>query len=220
MMLWQIWRDRNGVVWRDQFPVPARSVEAAAAAWSDWKLARKLVVPSCSPAAPVARCSGWHSLPAGHIKCNVDAAFFDEENKTGLGLVIRDYEGAFVVGKSVQLMGRRSVEEGELLGIKEALSWIKELGYSKGVVETDCKRAADFISSRERNLSEVGIIADYCRSELLSLPDVAIAHVKRDQNAVAHGLAKLARDLFSHHVWSEPPISVVGHLHIPCSCDQ
>ncbi|XP_057809148.1 uncharacterized protein LOC131023623 [Salvia miltiorrhiza] len=197
MLMWQIWRDRNGVVWKNDNPIPTRSILGAAQAWSDWKLARAPVI----------------SRNSSSVSAAIDRLL-------GIGIVIRNHLGEFVLGKTIILPGCRSVEEGELVGIKEALSWIKGLGYEKGVIESDCKRACDVINSIERNISEVGVIASLCRSELVLMPGFHVVHVKRDLNAIAHSLAKVSRDFSSHHVWTEPPISVVGHLHLPCSCDQ
>ncbi|XP_057809003.1 uncharacterized protein LOC131023477 [Salvia miltiorrhiza] len=158
-------------------------------------------------------------IQAGSILCGVDAAFFREDDAMGLGLVIRNHAGDFMIGKSIKVAGVRSVDEGELMGIKEALSWIKEQGLVHGIVESDSKRAIDVIRSRARNLSEIGIIANSCREELITLPGFIIRHVKRDRNVIAHHFARAARDIDSHHVWNEPPAFVVGHLHRPCSCD-
>ncbi|XP_057770893.1 uncharacterized protein LOC130990685 [Salvia miltiorrhiza] len=215
-----VWKDRNGAVWNNCLPIPAHSISTAASSWTEWKLARELVTRNSTNASYSITCVGWHSISSDTIRCNVDATFFTEERTIGIGMVVRNYEGAFIIGKSIKLSGCRSVEENELIGIKEALSWIKSLGFLRGVVESDCKRACDAISSRERNLMELGIIASSCREELMSLPEVCVVSVKRHQNVVAHYLAKAARDFYLHHVWNEPPSFVEGHLHIPCSCDQ
>ncbi|XP_057780078.1 uncharacterized protein LOC130998683 [Salvia miltiorrhiza] len=219
MTLWQIWRDRNAMIWQHTVPVPSRSVLCAAAARTDWKLAQTLPLQKATAPASVV-CVGWHSMPQGSIKCNVDAAFFAEDQSMGIGIAIRNHEGDFVIGKSIKLPGRRSVVEGELLGIKEALSWIKELSYGRGCLESDSKRVCDLINSGERNRLELGVIVSICKQDLLELSDFTICFVGRNRNGIAHCLAKAARDIFTHHVWNEPPSSVVGHLHVPCSCVQ
>ncbi|XP_057779546.1 uncharacterized protein LOC130998129 [Salvia miltiorrhiza] len=220
MLLWQIWKDRNRKVWNEKQPVPATAVMTAASTWTEWRLARGSGTGRSSQQAATALCLGWHPLPPGSIKCNVDAAFFEAERMMGIGMVIRDHNGAFAVGRSIKLPGCRSVEEAELVGIKEALSWIKELGFTKGVIESDCKRAVDMVKSVERNISELGVMASLCRGELVLFPDLRLIFVKRELNAIAHCLAKAARNFISHHVWTEPPIAVAGLLHLPCSCEQ
>ncbi|XP_057775034.1 uncharacterized protein LOC130994015 [Salvia miltiorrhiza] len=220
MLLWQIWKDGNGKVWNNKSPVPAASVMAAASTWAEWSSVRASATRSNPQQIAKAVCLGWHPLPPGAIQCNVDVAFFAEDKTMGLGMVVRNHHGEFVVGRSIILPGCRSVEEGELIGIKEALSWIKELGFLKGVLESDCKRACDAIGSTERSISELGVLASLCRAKLVLVPDLSVRFVKREYNAIAHCLAKAARDFTSHHVWTEPPVFVAGLFHIPCSCEQ
>ncbi|XP_057792604.1 uncharacterized protein LOC131009319 [Salvia miltiorrhiza] len=206
MLLWQIWRDRNAMVWQNEFPVPTRSILRADVARNDWKAMRK---PTTQRQRVGASCVGWHSIPEGSFICNVDAAFFEEDQSMGIGVAIRNHEGHFVIGKTIKLNGRRSVVEGELLGIKEALSWIKELGLVTGWVENDSLQACNLITSGDRNLLEIGAIAAACRLELRVLSNFSMRHVRREQNAIAHCLAKAARDITTHHVWKEPPSFVV-----------
>ncbi|XP_057794267.1 uncharacterized protein LOC131010650 [Salvia miltiorrhiza] len=215
MLFWQIWRDRNAMVWQDVLPVSSRSILRAAVARSDWKSMRQ---PATQRQQVVTSCAGWHPIPEGSFKCNVDAAFFEEDQSMGIGVAIRNHEGHFVIGKSKKLPGRRSIVEGELLGIKEALSWIKEQGFVEGWIENDSIQACNLITSGDRNMLELGSIADACRLELRMLPNFRIRHVRREQNVIAHCLAKAARDIITHHVWNEPPSFVEGHLLVPCSC--
>ncbi|XP_057809175.1 uncharacterized protein LOC131023647 [Salvia miltiorrhiza] len=218
MLLWQIWRDRNGVIWKGAIPAPTRSIAAAMESRNDWIMARHKLSHQVPSAAAASTCVGWHPLQPGYVKCGVDVAFFEDLHAMGVGLVLRDHEGHFIMAKTLKVQGLFKVEEGELMGIKEALSWLKELCYNRGWVESDCKLACKAIRSGERNILELGILAAFCREELSSFLDVQICHVKRDRNVIAHCLARAARDFLTHHVWNEPPALVEGHLHLPCSC--
>ncbi|XP_057803521.1 uncharacterized protein LOC131018835 [Salvia miltiorrhiza] len=219
MTLWQIWKDRNTVVWKNATLSPANSILQAAHARAEWLLAWSRRPQRNSQPEAATICKGWHPLPLGNVKCDVDAAFFKDDYSMGIWLVLRDHEGAYILGKSVKMLGLRSVEEGELIGIKEALSWLKDLGYTCGWIDSDSKRACDAVSSGERNITELGVIVALCRADLLLSPDIRLRHIRRNQNTIAHCLAKAARDITTQHVWNEPPTFVVGHLHVPCSCD-
>ncbi|XP_057802912.1 uncharacterized protein LOC131018204 [Salvia miltiorrhiza] len=94
MVMWQIWKDRNGVIWKGVLPSPGRSTSLAAECRVEWLLARRKRTAQ-NPQAPPA---------------------------TSIGIVIRDHEGQFMTGKSLRFLGLHRVEEGELMGIKEALS--------------------------------------------------------------------------------------------------
>ncbi|XP_057793238.1 uncharacterized protein LOC131009850 [Salvia miltiorrhiza] len=203
------------VVWKNVFPVPATSISHAINARMEWLVAWAKNSLRSTPTTAKAICKGWHAIPLDAVKCDVDAAFFKED-----GSMVHNHEGAFIRGKSFKMPGLRSVEEGELIGIKEALSWLKELGFERGWVDSDSKRACDVINTGERNILELGAIASHCRDILELFPGIRVRHIRREQNAAAHYLAKAARDINSHHVWNEPPSFVVDHLHVPCSCDQ
>ncbi|XP_057791345.1 uncharacterized protein LOC131008488 [Salvia miltiorrhiza] len=218
MVMSQIWKDRNGVIWKGSTPTPARSITLAIDRWLDWILARRKLAYQEPPSPVINSCVGWHSLQSGAVLCNVDAAFFSESNNVGIGIAIRSSEGNFIVGKVMTFVGLPKIVEGELVGIKEALSWLKELGYLQGRVESDCMQACEAIASGERNISEMGSLAAFCREELSLMPGFQLQHVKRARNVIAHDLAKVSRDFCTHHVWNEPPMFVVGHLHLPCSC--
>ena len=61
------------------------------------------------------------SLPNnGRLKCNVDATFSSNRNKTGIGIYIRDEGGVFVVVRSVSFFGVYAVDIGEAMGLFHA----------------------------------------------------------------------------------------------------
>ncbi|XP_057809101.1 uncharacterized protein LOC131023575 [Salvia miltiorrhiza] len=179
MLFWQIWKERNAVVWNESNLVPSSSMVAAVVTCADWKLARSVAAHLSARQQPTAPCLGWHAIPADSVRCNVDAAFFEQDQTMEIGIVVRDNTGSFVAGKTMKMPGGRSVEEGELIGIKEALSWLKDLGHMKGIVESDSKRACEVISSGEKNILEIGAIASFCRREIRLFSDISIIHIKR-----------------------------------------
>ncbi|XP_057791107.1 uncharacterized protein LOC131008228 [Salvia miltiorrhiza] len=163
-------------------------------------------------------CVGWHAIQVGWVRCGVDAAFFEHDKSMGIGMVVRDHAGEFVIEKLMKVRGSRDVAEGELMGINEALSWLKSLGYEHGWIDCDSKIACDAVLKGVGFINERGVLADYCRRELSTMPGVQVCNVRRSRNAIAHCLAKAARDISTLHVWNEPSSFVEGHLHVPCSC--
>lgn len=81
----------------------------------------------------------WCRPQLGWIKVNTDAAVFMEWNTTGVGSVIRDDCGQFIRARNQKLQALYSPREVEAIGLKEALSWVKNLGYKRCVFETDAK---------------------------------------------------------------------------------
>ena len=57
----------------------------------------------------------------------------------GLGMVLRDDAGCFLDCSTLKFEGFYNVKEGEAMGLPEALSWVKNMGYQKVVYELDAK---------------------------------------------------------------------------------
>ncbi|KDP20130.1 hypothetical protein JCGZ_05899 [Jatropha curcas] len=93
MVAWELWRNRNQIVWLDG-----------------------------------RRSTAWP--PMGNVlKVNVDVAWVGDSVRTGLGWILRDRQ-CFCLGGV--MCGVNSVAE--LLGIREALSWLKNVFSSREVV--------------------------------------------------------------------------------------
>ncbi|KAL8094612.1 hypothetical protein AgCh_036233 [Apium graveolens] len=95
----------------------------------------------------------WERPVTGWVKVNIDAVLFEDVHSTGMGIVVRDAEGKFLMVVSRQRDGLVSPREAEALCLKEALSWLKDKGLSKCIFETDsqllaraCKGSANGVS--------------------------------------------------------------------------
>ncbi|MCI04184.1 cytochrome P450, partial [Trifolium medium] len=63
-------------------------------------------------------------------KCNVDAAFHKEQNRSSFGWCLRDDEGRFVKAETAWMMGNCSIVEGESIALLEALKALEQRGTS------------------------------------------------------------------------------------------
>ncbi|AES80260.2 hypothetical protein MTR_7g078610 [Medicago truncatula] len=63
----------------------------------------------------------WQKPTSGQYKCNVDAAFSSNFNRTGIGICLRDEEGAFVLAKMTSFPCLHQVTVGEAMSLFEAL---------------------------------------------------------------------------------------------------
>lgn len=102
-------------------------------------------------------------MPEGWFKYEVDVAFFTDTNSTGIRTIIKKFVGEFVASKAFTIPGRMRVEEGEILGIYEALSWMKKFGLTHVQVETDCKVAFDVVIVSNLDNIEFGSISSNCK---------------------------------------------------------
>lgn len=55
----------------------------------------------------------------------MDASIREGSVTFSVGMVLRDHEGAFVVGKTLSMQAPSSILEAEAIGVREALSWVK-----------------------------------------------------------------------------------------------
>ncbi|KAM6552834.1 hypothetical protein CsatB_013596 [Cannabis sativa] len=99
-----------------------------------------------------------------------------------------------VVGANQMFLRSRwgcvSAEIAEVIGIKEALSWIKRKGWEKVVVESDALVVVQAINSSIQMPSQFGLLVEDCRVILSSLNNVLVSFVNRSANRAAHCVAR------------------------------
>ncbi|XP_050217745.1 uncharacterized protein LOC126668598 [Mercurialis annua] len=198
MVCWRIWLNRNNVVWGKAGLETADLVNMASQQLCSWKRARKevddcvdvlgengdgLVVWKC----PAERC----------LKANVDAAIFSSLNSAAIGVVVRDDRGDIIRARQVKFVGKFDPRTDELMGIREALSWLK--GWENVTVESD---AMDVILDI-RNPSRVpgDLLVEDCVFLAKQLPNVSFVYVRRSANQAAHLLARNACSLSGYRDW-------------------
>lgn len=100
----------------------------------------------------------WRPPQNGILRINVDASFVKNSPACTVGMVLRDHTGAFLAGKNVSFTTPDIVFEAEALGVREALSWIKErrLQSHRIELEIDSLLVVHSLSKRIDNLLEVG----------------------------------------------------------------
>lgn len=127
-------------------------------------------------------------------------------------MVLRDDQGAFVACRTLMVSGLYKVPEGEAMGLLEALSWIKQMGLSKVIIEVDSKSVADAISSNSFDDSTFGDYIRSCKTILKNSPLFSVNLIRTQVNEVAHCLAKASNSFPSLNIWVEPPSFVDGLL--------
>lgn len=89
------------------------------------------------------------------------------------------------------------------MGIKEALSWIKNQNTQPVIVETDCLSVIQAIRCSSVHLSYFGRVIDECKSLVNELKNcrVTLNFVKQYANTVAHFLAR-HNSYVADRIWS------------------
>jgi ribonuclease HI len=88
--------------------------------------------------------------------------------------------------------GTMEANEGEALGLKDALEWIENQSYHQIIIELDNQTVVKAMQNQTRVRKRWGSVVNCCISFLKANPSSSIAWVNRSRNHVAHELAKWA----------------------------
>ncbi|MCI22057.1 60S ribosomal protein L23, partial [Trifolium medium] len=144
MLVWVLWNNRNNSVWNN-LKEPGRSLGfKSRQLWNDW-YALQQVQQNPHLITQQQQLITWQKPPINWYKCNVDAGFHKDVNKTSTGWCLRDYRGAFVAAGTTWAEGNCAIVEGESIALLEALKEITQRGISNVIFETDSKSVVDAI---------------------------------------------------------------------------
>jgi hypothetical protein len=132
----------------------------------------------------------WRKPSAGMIKCNVDAAAFNNNVIIGYDMCFRDSTGLLLLGKSYYFHSLAIVLEAETKGLLEVIKVAISNGMYAVLFEIDCKSLPYAICSTKVPLNEFGDLVFQCRSLLFNIPNFIVSHVRRQANRVAHCIAR------------------------------
>ena len=68
------------------------------------------------------RCPKWCKLDQGWLKCNIDAAIFQDDQSAGFGCIIRDDTGSMIGAKNGKILGCVDPLLTKAMSCREALS--------------------------------------------------------------------------------------------------
>lgn len=191
MACWAIWTAQNDQLWNNKGATVDRVIGLAYTTLDQWSKAQdRSKIPEAAFLAAEDGSEIW-SKPLGTIlKINADAALFTEIGKYSFACVVRDSRGQFLEAISSCKLGMVSPEMDEVLGVREALSWIKRKSWQRVIVESDSLVVIQSIRSSVSMMSYFGSIVEECRSMLKDLPDVKLLFIRRSANSVAHHIAR------------------------------
>lgn len=79
----------------------------------------------------------WTRPSVGTMKMNVDASVKEGQHHFSVGLVIRNSQGQYIMGKTRKFAGLTQVVEVETIAILEGLSWLEDLQVNTAIIESD-----------------------------------------------------------------------------------
>uniref|UniRef100_A0A803P367 RNase H type-1 domain-containing protein n=1 Tax=Cannabis sativa TaxID=3483 RepID=A0A803P367_CANSA len=108
----------------------------------------------------------------------------------GFGCVARNPVGHLLEAISDSRIGMVLPEIAEIIGMMEALSWIKRKGWEDVIIETDSSMVVQALNSSVHMSSYFGLLVEDCRLILSTLKNVLISFVYRSANKAPHCLAR------------------------------
>lgn len=138
-LCWSIWRSRNDLFWNKKWWPIMRIIAKVWEYLSQWvgTQCRTFVAP-LQPSVPGDGAIYWVKPHQNEVKITVDATIFLNEGASGISLIARVQEGYLLQAKTKWFSEVMHPTLAEAIAVKEALSWVKDMGWSKVTIETDC----------------------------------------------------------------------------------
>ncbi|KAL8101079.1 hypothetical protein AgCh_033092 [Apium graveolens] len=132
----------------------------------------------------------WAKPHFDEVKILVDAAVFEDQGKSGIGLIARNHDGYLLTTKIRTFEEVMNPSLVEAIAIKEALSWAKDVGWNSVIIESDCLVVVQMIRSAAPLRSRIGQVIEECRQLVRDFNNFKLYFVKRSANVLSHELAR------------------------------
>lgn len=135
----------------------------------------------------------------------MDGPVFENNQKIGVGVVIYNDKGDFLVAlSSLENMGS-SPEDAEVIAATKAISFAGSISPFDVIVEGDSFNLIRALKDVNPNPSRLGHLIDFVRIESSVFRSVEFSFTPRMGNSVAHCLARFSKGLPSSFVWLKDP---------------
>ncbi|XP_074360145.1 uncharacterized protein LOC141700235 [Apium graveolens] len=209
MIGWSIWNRRNKWVWERVNGSAFGVLAAAQNLLHDWKEAQvaNMSNENCNLDQSLKK---WRKPPDGWVTINCDASGV-LNGGIGIGCVIRDSHGNFIEARCCKIQGHWQIREAEAISLKEAVSWVRLLGFQYCRFETDSQVLVWAIKGQSGE-SYFHTIVSQCVNELKHIDQVLVDFVYRSANGVAHLLASAAHSMSGCGEWLVTPPEFINDV--------
>jgi ribonuclease HI len=102
-----------------------------------------------------------------------------------------------------------NVSLGEALGLFHAINWVRELQLERVDFALDSKIVVDYFNKGGNDMTEFGDVLKECKSRFnLYFQNSSVEFNRRQANAVAHALARVALSLASSNIFVDVPTCI------------
>ncbi|XP_024633477.1 uncharacterized protein [Medicago truncatula] len=152
MTLWSLWKSRNLKLWESTDTTAVAIVSRACDVHREWSCMQK--VKFTQPNSDIN--FSWTKPLNGTIKCNVDAAVFNNNSMVGYGMCFRDSLGQLLLEKSDYMQNSATILKVETIGLLEAMEMAISNGMHNVIFETDSRSMENALYSTTTPLNEFG----------------------------------------------------------------
>jgi hypothetical protein len=199
-LLWRAWHHRNNVVHGD-----GKASISASVSFLENYLTSFSAAQLGSQCATCDIGTRWNAPEVGSLKANVDAGWDAHSKDAGLGIIVRDWQGKTVLSEWKFIPNCGSAEEAEILACLEGLKHLINLRQWPAVIESDCLRAVQALTTNSPECSRSWALMLEGRELLRVYNEIGIVKAERSCNSVAHVLAQLGKSGFSGSLSLEAP---------------
>ena len=212
-MAWSIWNRRNQVHF-NEVVCPLQRIDQL----SKERRVEFQNLHTVSPKQKHEMHTKWESPDLGVFKVNYDGAMFAETGRAGLGMVIRNSDGAVMASLSQQIPQPTTMAQVEALASRRAVEFALEIGITSAVFEGDSDTILKELNNPEKSLALHGHLIEDVKVLTPFFNCCSFVHVRRQGNRVAHALARWAINSPSLTIWMEDvPLDISNVVQANCS---
>ncbi|XP_019184794.1 PREDICTED: uncharacterized protein LOC109179753 [Ipomoea nil] len=202
-LLYDIWTARNEAVWNGCLPMPCVVVKRFTVKWISWTTVEQQ---RGITRRAHATSSSATMLDDG-VVCHVDAGFNGPTQVPAYGFVVYEIDGTFVAAGNGPLNCPYDPLLAEAMAMCEALSWLRENGYSRISVCSDSLVLVSSLKHASSFRTYFGYVLLACNRLLSSMTRSVVIHVRRGVVQDAHVMAKHVTASLARTTWRDLPPS-------------
>jgi ribonuclease HI len=156
---------------------------------------------------------GWKKPPEEYVMINIDASYNEGEGCGSTGAIIRDCTGGMIAATNTYIAHLVDAQMAEAYALKEGLMLAQHVGANRLIIQSDCMEVVEIMRAGGFTANSAAAIYDECDTVWGGFQEISIEHVRREDNQVAHELARRAMNSRMNCIWDDdPPAFILSFL--------
>ncbi|OMO99000.1 reverse transcriptase [Corchorus capsularis] len=195
---WAIWGARNMALYDNKVTRPFDTTFFAYSYFKEYARCKKAAAIRQKPDPP-----RWSPPVSEIVKINFDAAVSAAKKIGAYGVVARNSSALPLGACSGMIPHVVDAYIAESFAAVRALSWAREMGFHRIILEGDALNIIRKINSHESDFSPIGAYVEEARSLKILFQNCSLQHIGKSGNMVAHHLAQHGLSINEKIVWIE-----------------